>query len=74
LVVEVGAAITKLFPGPISVPPQLPVYHLSVAPEPSETERVIVPPSSGHKLFRSELAVVDLVGEAVTVTVADVEK
>ena len=58
----VGDAITKGVPVPIEVPPQLPVNHRSVVPDPPVADRLMFPESSAQKLLRSTDAEVGAVG------------
>jgi hypothetical protein len=66
VVVLVGET-DRLLPVPASVPPQLPVYHLSVVPDPSLTDSVLLCPEQiGFGLAE---AVVGATGSGLTVTV-----
>ena len=64
----VGEAITSGVPVPAAVPPQLPVYHANVVPDPPLAVSEIVPASSAQKLLRSTLADVGATASAFTVT------
>ena len=67
--VAVGEAIDSGEPLPANAPPQLPVYHFSVVPEPHVAVSEMLPLSSAHKLLRSTSAEVGATGEGTTVTV-----
>jgi hypothetical protein len=67
-VVVSGEATLSGVPDPTYVPPQLPVYHFSVSPDPPVAERLMLPASSAQKLFRSTEAVVGATGSGFTVT------
>ncbi len=55
-------------PVPTEIPPQLPVNHSTVVPEPPTDVNEIFPASVEQKLFLSTVADVGAVGEAVTLT------
>ncbi|MNS52214.1 hypothetical protein D3C72_849240 [compost metagenome] len=58
-----------MFPVPIDVPPQLPVYHFKLVPDPPVADRMIFPPALEQKLLLFTLAAVGATGCDPTVTV-----
>ena len=56
-------------PVPMSAPPQLPVNHLTIVPEPPVTDKLMLPPAFEQKASRSVLADVGAVANEFTPTV-----
>ena len=65
----VGLAMFSGVPLPTKAPPQLPLYHFKVPPEPPTALRLRLPPALEQKLFASLEAELGAVGRALTVTV-----
>lgn len=65
-----GDAITRGLPVPIAVPPQLPVNHRRVVPEPPVAVRVILPPALTQTGLAEGVIEVGGVGRGSTVTLS----
>ncbi len=69
MVVVDGEGILRGLPVPISVPPQLPVNHRRIRPDPPVAERLIFPASFQQKPVLSDETEVGAVGAVSTVIV-----